>query len=573
MMIEKATILTIFADIKNLPSESFESETLEFKEYNSEKSLHNAKDLTEEISALANNQGGAIVIGVKDSCNVKNNDWPSQLAGFQHVDLDTTKERLIGKLRPKMLEIKLNEIEFENKIYLIIHVPHRVDTLVGTSNGKFYIREGKSSRPMEPDEIKNAVKALQDYDWSAEIIGESPETLLNHASVKEAHEDFCARRNAKNSTIDSFYESIGVTVDGKLSKSGLLMFGTSKAIRDKLGNFEYRFSKKNSTGELITNEIWSDCLWVTIQKAKKHFTDNNTHIKINYKGKDYTIPQLDEIAFHEAFLNSLVHRDYSIDGMVSIEYSGEKISITSPGCFYGGINQENIFNHEPRHRNKALARMLMVYHLVDRAGMGVFRMSLNSLKYGRDFPVFTEKTDSVSVVMQGDYFKAPIFVLSYQNQESFGIPEYLILNLVFKKGYTPISNILQKLVRIKDNPWDTLKKAVSNIEEVELCGDKKGIYVRVKPTWNSFFDVTKTYRVYAGSNSYVKLYDFLHQHGSASNADIRALLGHIHTPTTSKFLRNIEYIKRSGKGVGAAWSLTTANKTLNIDSGNSTAAS
>jgi len=556
-MIETNTLITIFEAIKSIPSESFESETLEFKEYSSEKSLHNAKDLTEEISALANRQGGAIVVGIKDSCNVKNNDWASQLTGFQHVDLNTTKERLIGKLRPKMLELELSEHEFENKNYLIIHVPNRVDTLVGTSNGKFYIREGKSSRPMEPDEIKNAVKALQDYDWSAEILSESPETMLDHASVKEAYDNFCVRRNAGDTTIDSFYEAIGITVNGKLTKSGLLMFGTSEAIKDKLGNFEYRYSKKDSTGELLTNEIWNDCLWVTIKKGNQYFTDNNTHIDLAYKGKTYTIPHLDNIAFHEAFINSLVHRDYSIDGMVTIEFSGKKLSITSPGCFYGGINSENIFNHEPRHRNKALARMLMVYHLVDRAGMGVFRMSLNSLKYGREFPVFIENNDSVAVVMQAEYLKAPIFLLSYQSQDSFGIPEYLILNLVFKTGYTPVSNILLKLVRIKENPWETLKQSVNNIDEVELCGDKKGIYVRVKPEWNSFLDVTKTYRVYAGSNSYVKLFDFLQQHGSASNADIKALLGHTHTPTTSKFLRNISYIKRTGKGVSATWSLIT----------------
>ena len=486
---------------------------------------------------------------------MKNENWESQLVGFPIVDLHTTKERLIGKLRPKLLDIELEEIEFENKNYLLINVPRRVDTLVGTTNGKYYIREGKSSRPMEPDEIKNAVKSLQDYDWSAEFLPEKPEEMLDFASVTEAYNDFCSRRKAEASTFDNFLEAIGVTVNGQLSKSGLLMFGTPSAIREKLGNFEYRFSKKTITGELQTNEIWNDCLWVTIKKAKQHFHDNNNIIVMDYKGKTYNIPQLDKIAFHEAFLNAIVHRDYSIDGMVSIEFSSSQLTITSPGSFYGGINSENIFNHEPRHRNKALARMLMEYHLVDRAGMGVFRMSLNSLKYGRDFPLFVERNDSVVVTMQAEYFKAPIFVLSNLNEDTYGIPEYLILNLVYQTGFTSISNVLKKLIRIKENPWATLKLAVKNIDEIELCGDKKDIYVRVKPVWNDFLDVQKTYRVYSGSDSYVKLYDFLQQHPTASNADIKALLGHKHTPTTSKFLRNIEYIKRTGKGVSAKWLL------------------
>ena len=549
------TILTILEAIKKIPSENFESNTIEFKEYSSEKSLHNAKDLTEEISALANKDGGSVIVGVRDSCNVKNENWESQLVGFPIVDLHTTKERLIGKLRPKMLDLELEEIEFENKNYLLINIPRRVDTLVGTTNGKYYIREGKSSRPMEPDEIKNAVKSLQDYDWSAEFLPEKPEEMLDSASVTEAYNDFCSRRKAEASTLENFFEAISVTVNGQLSKSGLLMFGRPSAIREKLGNFEYRFSKKTTTGELQTNEIWNDCLWVTIKKAKQHFQDNNNIIEMDYKGKTYNIPQLDGTAFHEAFLNAMVHRDYSVDGMVSIEFSSSQLTITSPGSFYGGINSENIFNHEPRHRNKALARMLMEYHLVDRAGMGVFRMSLNSLKYGRDFPLFVERNDSVVVTMQAEYFKAPIFVLSNTNEATYGIPEYLILNLVYQTGFTSISNVLKKLIRIKENPWATLKLAVENIDEIELCGDKKDIYVRVKPVWNDFLDVQKTYRVYSGSDSYVKLYDFLKQHPTVSNADIKSLLGHKHTPTTSKFLRNIEYIKRTGKGVSAKWSL------------------
>ena len=39
------------------PSESLESDILEFKSFESERSLHNAKDLAEEISALANLKG------------------------------------------------------------------------------------------------------------------------------------------------------------------------------------------------------------------------------------------------------------------------------------------------------------------------------------------------------------------------------------------------------------------------------------------------------------------------------------------------------------------------------------
>ena len=550
-----STINSILVAVKSTPSESLESDTIEFKEYSSERALHNAKDLAEEISALCNNMGGLIIIGVRDSSNMKDQNWEEQLKGFPKVDLHTTQERLAGKLRPK-LKLHLYEVTYEAKNFLVINVPQRKDTLVSTTSGKVCIREGKSSRPMEPDEITNAVKALQDYDWSAEIIDKSPSLLLDRNAVGEALEKFSKKRGISIPPVNDFYEAIGVTVNGKLTKCGLLFLGKSESIKNELGNYEYRFSQKTPSGDLPVNDIWDDCLWNTITKAKTNFSKINREIEIDHKGRKCHFPLLDPVAFHEAFLNALVHRDYSIDGMVAIEFLDKQISITSPGTFYGGVNPENIFSHEPRHRNKALARMLMLYHLVDRAGVGVLRMSLNSLKYGRDFPQFIERNDSVEVSMQAEYFRPAIFVLSQDGGDAFGLSEYLVLNSIYETGYVPVSNLLSRLSKIEDNPWKSVKNAVSNIAQIEMCGDKKGIYVRVKKSWNNFFEVKKTLRVYGASDNYVKLYDYLKQYQPASNADIKEYLGHKHTPSTSKFLRDIEFVKRTGRGSLSRWSLS-----------------
>ncbi|MCI5165919.1 MAG: hypothetical protein D3903_07450 [Candidatus Electrothrix sp. GM3_4] len=552
-------ITSILRNVENNPSENLESDIVEFKEYSSEKSLHNSKELAEEISALCNNIGGVIIVGVRDSCNMKNQNWEEQLIGFPKVDVYTTQERLSGKLRPK-LKIEIIEITYKYKNYLVINVPEHNDTLVSTTSGKTCIREGKSSRPMEPYEITNAVKSLRDYDWSAEIIDKDILSLLDETAVDEAYANFSKRRGTQLSSVSDFFEAIGVTVDGKLTKSGILFLGKQKSIKTELGNYEYKFSKKTPSGDLPINEIWNDCLWNTIKKAKQIFAKINKNIEIIHQEKKYPLPLLDDIAFHEAFLNALVHRDYSIDGMIAIEFFEKEICITSPGNFYGGVNPDNIYSHEPRHRNKALASMLMLFNLVDRAGMGVLRMSLNSLKYGRDFPQFSERDSSIIVAMQAEYFKAEIFILSEDEKSKFGIPEYLILNSVYEAGYMPVSILRSRLKKIETNPWESLKKAVSNINSVEECvelyGDKKGVYVRVKKIWNDFFKVQNTYRVYSASENYVKIYDFLSQHQPASNANIKEYLGHKHPSTTSKFLRNIQFVKRSGRGNSSRWTLT-----------------
>lgn len=553
-MIHETEIYSILDQIKTTPSERLESDVLEFKLYASEKALHNAKDLAEEFSALANHKGGHIIVGVLDSSELKSTNWSDQLVGFQTVDIHTTQERLSGKLRPKQ-QLMLNQLNFEGRNYLVIYVPKHRETLVSTTSGKVCIRDGKSSRAMEPSEITNAVKALQDYDWSAEHLDIAVDEALDAKAVVEAYRDFAARHEANHSRIQDFLEAIGVTVNGMLTKSGLLFLGKSAAIRQYLGNFEYRFSRKSRTGELLINDVWDDCIWHTVNRAKEHFETCNSKINLKFRKENYSVQLLDRIAFHEAFLNALVHRDYSLDGMVAVEFLDNKMNISSPGSFYGGVQPNNIFRHEPRHRNKALARILMEYHLVDRAGMGVFRMSLNSLRYGREFPVFSEINNSVVVSMQAEYARPSVFVMSESHKDVCGISEFIVLNSVFQTGYVSVSSLEVHLRKIEDDPWNSIELAVQHLPCVELCGDKTGVYVRVPPDWNSFFEVQKTYRMSSASKKYVKLYRFLKTHGSAPNSDITSLLGHKHTSQTSEFLRKAVFVKRRGKGPAATWSL------------------
>ncbi len=557
-MINEKQIIDILNRLSNEPSESLESDMLEFKHYSSESAIHNAKDLSEEISAISNFKGGVILIGVKDSSQVAHGKWSEQLAGFVPIDMHTTRERLRGKIKP-YLDIELCQIKHADKNYLAIKVPRSRNSLVATSSGKVCIRDGKSSRPMTPEEIKSQVKNLQDYDWSSEPIDENPKTALNDSVISESLTEFVRHRKIAQLTKADFLEAIGATDNGILTKSGLLFLGKADSIKKLLGTFEYRFSWKTSSGRLVINEVWSDCLWETIKRAKTHFNYCNKSIPLEHEGKKYSIQFLDNIAFHEAYLNALVHRDYAVDGMVSVNFTTNRLVITSPGSFYGGVNSENIAKHEPRHRNKALAKMLMEYHMVDRAGMGVLRMGVNSLRYGRSFPVFQEQNNTVEVVMQGEYFRPGIFVLTNEGTD-YGIPELLILNSVYETGVVPIQSLVKQLSKIVDDPCDAIESAVKQLRVVDLCGSRKGIFVRVKPEWSKLLQVTKSFRTTAASERHVKLYQYLIRHGEANNADITAHLNFKQTTQTSTFLKKATYVKRTGpRGPGSVWSLKDKN--------------
>lgn len=293
-------------------SEQLESETLEFKEYRDVGALHNSKDLAEEICALANKSGGLLIVGVRDSSNVPSGMWESQLIGFPPIDVTEATARIKGKLRD-CDTLSAVEVTHRGKNYLALSVERRPDVIVSTTSGKFYIRDGRSSRPMSSDEVTLAVKSLTTYDWSAEPIDASINDCIDPDSAAEAIAEFAQFRGLPTSPdVASYLEAIGATHNGRLLNGGLLWLGTTDAIAKNLGIYEFRFTWKKPNGEILVNDVWQHNLWNSIHRARSHFDKCNSSQEFSHQDKSFTVPKMDPKAFHEAFLNAIVHRDYCL---------------------------------------------------------------------------------------------------------------------------------------------------------------------------------------------------------------------------------------------------------------------
>lgn len=125
-------IRQILHKAKSCPSEELESESIEFKGYANANALYNSKELAEELSALANLEGGAVIIGVRDNNDVQHNQWEDQLRGISDVDILEAKERIAGKLRPSV-GLEVTNLNYDGKIYVIVQIAKSHETLVSTA--------------------------------------------------------------------------------------------------------------------------------------------------------------------------------------------------------------------------------------------------------------------------------------------------------------------------------------------------------------------------------------------------------------------------------------------------------
>lgn len=512
--------------IRNAPSESFESETIEFKEYKDTSALHNAsKELVAEITAFSNKSGGTIIVGVKDSSNVKGEAWETQLVGIEEVDCDEARKRIAGNLNPK-LAIVLNNHQFEGLNFLIIDVPCGFSQLAMTSGGKCYIRSGRDSVPMSPDDVKHKILSNPSYDWSADLLFDlNPEDVLDQDQVDEALEEYVQSLEIGSSKPprEFFLEIIGVLSNGVLTKAGLLFLGKPEYIYSQISNVEYRFSKRENGGQLVINEVWSSSLWGALKKTRALLSAVQKYCEFKCDGKIYKFANICTDAFEEALVNSFVHRDYSVDGMNTIEFEPGFVTLVNPGDFYGGVTASNIFTHPPRQRNKALAQIFMKFGWVDRAGMGTRRMNIQSLRLGREMPKFRAENNCVYATLELEKIKEGILIVTMPF-EDYGVVELFLINSLYGKGVEDIKVAINRMGDVSIDPRRETMSAIARVKPLIMVGNNEGVYVTVDDSYREILNAYQTVQKTDDSDLLVAAYSYLSDKDHSSSNELASEL-------------------------------------------------
>jgi ATP-dependent DNA helicase RecG len=93
----------------------------------------------------------------------------------------------------------------------------------------------------------------------------------------------------------------------------------------------------------IDDRQFTDTLFEVVEQAMKFII---SHISVAF-GFDGSIQRKERFAYplpalREALLNAVIHRNYSDGSDIQIKIFDDKISIFSPGIFYGGISVADI---------------------------------------------------------------------------------------------------------------------------------------------------------------------------------------------------------------------------------------
>ena len=378
--------------------EKGETLTCEFK---SDRKPLPDKELITAVVALAYTEGGELFLGVEDDGRVSG-------LHSNHKAVQGLSSLIANKTNPPIL-VRVEIIEYKTKTIACIHVP-KSRQLVSTSDGVLQRRrllaDGRPEAvPFYPHEFTQRLSGLGLTDVSSKPI----ETLttevfrpLERERLREAIRKYGGDTSLLNLADNEFDGALGFVSDlngeRRPSVAGLLFLGSEELIRKEIPSYEIAFQVLSGT-DVLVNEFFHSPLVHAFEEVERLFNARIVEKEIQVGLFRVPVPNYERRAFREAFINALIHRDFSALGAVHVRIDDSGMTISNPGGFVEGVNLDNLLVVEPRPRNPLLADITKRIGLAERTGRGIDKIFEGLLRYGRPSPDYS-RSDAHSVIVR-----------------------------------------------------------------------------------------------------------------------------------------------------------------------------
>lgn len=167
------------------------------------------------------------------------------------------------------------------------------------------------------------------------------------------------------------------------------------------------------------------------------------------------------IALREALMNAFGHSDYRIAAPIQIKQYGNRLEISNPGGFAGGVAPDNILQHASVTRNPTLIAALLPLRLVNRAKVGVRRMFKAMLAEGKEPPEVFDDGGAVRVaLLAGELSEAFCkFVEDAAAADRWlEVEHLLVIRRAFEEGAVDVKTTARITQQTEARARDTIRK-------------------------------------------------------------------------------------------------------------------
>lgn len=451
-------------EIEELISQG-ESLTVEFK---SDSKCLPDRELLAAVVSLANTEGGDLLLGVEDDGTV---------TGLHPNHLNTAGlPSLIANKTNPALSVRVERYDLQGKSIARITVP-KSRQLVSISDGTLLRRriklDGKPEAvPFYPHEFIQRQSSMGLVDPSAMLLEDIDVRRLDplqRQRIRNAIKKYGGDQSLLALADDELDGALGLCRETngvrRATLAGLLLLGTEELLRANLPSYEVAFQVLQGT-DVRVNEFFRKPLLETFEEVELLFKARVEEEEIQVGLFRVPVPNYDRRAFREAFVNALVHRDFTRLGAVHVKLTENGLSISNPGGFVEGVNLDNLLVADPRSRNPLLADVIKRIGLAERTGRGIDRIYEGMLRYGRpppDYSMSNEFTVTVQLVNAAadlDFLKMVV-----EQEDKLGnmpIDSLIILSRLREERRLTTADLAPSVQKPETNVRATLEKLVES---------------------------------------------------------------------------------------------------------------
>ena len=388
--------------LREYPQENARCEWKEFKNLKNSFCGDEKDDVISYVSAIANMEGGFLVVGVHDKT--------LEIGGTDTYNYD--RQKAILRLTERCTNLSSEGLDIEEyvtddtqKVVWVIHIPKHLPKCPVYAHDKAWQRIEDSLVELTQERL-NAIldePLFTDTDWSAVIVPNATIDDLDEVAIakpkvmfKKVHSRIpVAEVNAWST--EEFLSNAGVMIDGGITRAAIILLGKPVSVfKLRPAVVRVTWSLRDEHEDVVDYEHFTAPFILTVDQilAKVH----NLTMREMPGGTMFpdVMQQYDDYSMREVLHNCIAHQDYTLQERINLVENPGFLYYANGGSFIPGSLQKALATHGPQrhYRNECLCNAMVNFNMIDIVGRGIRKIFNEQWK--RHFPMPDYEIDAAN---------------------------------------------------------------------------------------------------------------------------------------------------------------------------------
>ena len=425
------------------PQENARCEWKEFKNLKNSFCGDEKDDVVSYVSAIANMEGGFLVIGVHDKT--------LEIVGTDTYNYD--RQKAILRLTDRCANLSsegLDIVEYvtsdtQKKVW-VIRIPKHLPKRPVYAHDKAWQRIEDSLVELTPERL-NAIldePLFTGSDWSAEIVPNATIDDLDEVAIAKARVMFkkvhsrIPAEEVNGWSVPEFLSNAGVMIDGGITRAAIILLGKPVSVfKLRPAVVRVTWSLRDEKQDVVDYEHFTVPFILTVDQILAKV--RNLTMREMPGGTLFpdVMQQYDDYSMREILHNCIAHQDYTLQERINLVENPGFLYYANGGSFIPGTVQKALATHGPQrhYRNECLCNAMVNFNMIDIVGRGI-RKIFNQ-QWERRFPMPDYEIDAakkeVAVRLYGNAINEKYTKLLKENKD-LSLEDCILLDAV-QKGH------------------------------------------------------------------------------------------------------------------------------------------